>query len=683
MRAPASLMPAPAAAGRALLAAALAVLAAGAGAPQASAGSTPAAADAVAPPAAAAVAPRAVLAFLPEGGDDNPAPVLERLDERRALALGLLSATQGRFSAQQMMLDISAGARTSRAVYSPEEPPRLELVVGGDGSGFVFGWRRAVERAGTALARIEPGMLADRIPGGAAYAGVAGRAHVEAVVAADRSGDVATASLGSAATLARRARALTARHRLVVVGLPTAARGDRALDALLRARRAGELLIVVQAPPRTSAPQLLPIGVVGLDGPGGSLTSATTNLEGVVAAIDLPVTILDALGLPVPRTARGQRLRVDTGRDADALAALEARLRVVGGRRIPMAAALLFTWAALTLALGVVADRRGVRAAMRIGGLAFMWVLPLLLATGWLAPPRLAEVAIVTGGSFGLGALTDRLVAWPRAPLVPAAVAVVGYAVDLAFGSPLIIRSLLGPNPRSGARFYGLGNELESTLTALLLIGLGALLWGRGRSRACAATVACVGAVFAVFVGAGGLGADVGGVIMVAAGIATATLLLAPGPPSRRAIALAAAAPAAALAALAAVDLASGADGHFTRAVLRADSAGSLGDLVARRYTLAFTVLTNGAMPLLTLVAVLAAAYGVRHRERVYAAVRGSPSWRAALVGGLVASVTGALFNDSGPLLLVLGVFVLACATAYLRGGDPAGAAGAGAAAPG
>jgi hypothetical protein len=30
--------------------------------------------------------------------------------------------------------------------------------------------------------------------------------------------------------------------------------------------------------------------------------------------------------------------------------------------------------------------------------------------------------------------------------------------------------------------------------------------------------------------------------------------------------------------------------------------------------------------------------------------------------------VAGALFNDSGPLLFVFGVFLLTCATAYIRG---------------
>ncbi|HVF80084.1 MAG TPA: hypothetical protein VNA28_17455 [Solirubrobacteraceae bacterium] len=611
--------------------------------------------------------PRAVLAFLPSGGDDNPKPILERFDERTALALGLVSATQGRFDREQMMLDISAGSRTSRAVYEPRTPPDLELVRGGDGTGFIFGWNKALERADTPPAELHPGMLAGQIPGGAGYAGVEGRTHVEAVAAADRRGDVATVSLGRATTLSQRAAALLVRHRLVVVGLPTAAKGDAALDDLLRERRDGDLLIVLQAPPQVSVPVLLPIGIAGL-GSSGSLTSATTHLDGVVAGIDLPVTVLRRLKLSVPDGVRGQEIGSEGPRNAAALKETEARLRVVSGRRFAVLGALLFTWLALVLALGIARDRSGVRAGLRIGALAVLWVPLLLLLTAWLAPTRSTEVAIVVAGSFALAALTDRFVRWPRGPIVPAAASLVAYAVDLVFGSQLIVRSLLGANPRSGVRFYGLGNELESTLTIMLLVGLGALLWGRSRSRRNASIIAVSGAVFAVFVGSGRLGADVGGVITVGAGVAAATILMLPGTLSRRTVLLAAAVPIAGLVALAALDLATGGNGHFTRTILQAEGAGSLWDVVTRRYTLAFNVLKTGAMPFITLIALLGAAYGVRYRKRIFAPLEDSPSWRAALIGGLTASIVGALSNDSGPLLLAIGMFLLACATAYVRG---------------
>lgn len=621
-----------------------------------------------APVARAQQQPRAVLAFLPSGGDNNPKPVLDRLDARPQLALGLVSATQGRYSPQQAVLDMSAGSRTSAAVYDPSDPPDLELVVGGDGSGFIFGWSKALERADTALAEITPGLLASRIPGGGAYAGVSGRHDIEAAVAADRQGNVARVSLGPASSLATRVRKLLRRHRFVVANLPTAAKGDAVLDALLRERRPGDLLIVMQTPPAARVPQLLPAGVAGVPGANGMLTSPTTHLPGIVAGIDIPVTILDELHLAVPDGVKGQPIRAEGVRDAAALESVGERLRVVSGRRTPTLGALLFAWLGLTLGLGFAADRRGVRAALRIGSLAILWVLPMLLLTGWLAPGRLAEIAIVVAGSFGLGALTDRLVRWPRGPLLPAAVTLGSYAVDLAFGSPLIIRSLLGVNPRSGSRFYGLGNELEATLAVLLLLGVGALLWGRRRSRATAAVFAVAGIVLGVFVGAAQLGADVGGVITVGSGVAAATLLMLPGRPSRRRVALAALVPLVALAALAALELATGGNGHFTRTILHADSAGSLWDVVVRRYTLAFNVFALGAMPLITVVAALAVAYALRYRERIYAPLRGSPAWRAALIGGLTASIVGALTNDSGPLLFVFGVFILACATAYVRG---------------
>jgi hypothetical protein len=193
---------------------------------------------------------------------------------------------------------------------------------------------------------------------------------------------------------------------------------------------------------------------------------------------------------------------------------------------------------------------------------------------------------------------------------------------------------------------------------------------GAGKSVRAAATVAITGVVAAIFVGAGQLGADVGGVMTVGGGVAVMTVLLLPGTPSRRTIVLAAIVPFAAIAGLALLDLATGGNGHFTRTVLKADSATALWDVVIRRYTLAFNVLRQGAMPFITVLALLSVAYAIRYRERVYAPLRGSPTWSAALAGGLASAVVGALFNDSGPILLVFGVFVLACVTAYIRG-DP------------
>jgi hypothetical protein len=611
-----------------------------------------------------------------------PAPpsTLERLGERGGLSLGLTGATQGRYVQEQALLDISQGTRTSYAAYKPQDAPQMAFYPTRRG-GLFQGWLEANARADSAPADIVPGLLASSVPGGSAYVGVQGRTQIEAIAAADRSGRVPLVSLGTADDLARRARMALERSRFVVVGLPTGDRGGVQLDELLAARRPGELLIVMQSPPDVRAPQLLPTGVAGLPGRSGGLTSDTTRLQGVVAGIDVLPTVLDWLHRPIPRVVKGQALRVEGPRDAAGLQRLDERLRVVGPRRFPALETVLAGWLALVLALGLFADRRGVRAAMRIGALALLWILPVLLLTAALQPGRTAELAIIAGGAFALAALTDRLVPWPRAPAVPGLVAVTAYVVDLALGSPLIIRSLLGPNPRFGSRYYGIGNELEATLPVLLLLALAALLAGRGRSRRGAAVFGLAGLGLGAAIGSGRLGADVGGVITVGAGIAVAVLFMVPGGVTRRGIALAVAVPALALVGLALLDLATGGNGHFTRTVLHADGESALQDIAVRRYELAFNVLRRGLMPFVTGIAILALAYGLRHRHRIYAPLGGDAAWTAALAGSLAAAVTGTLFNDSGPVLLLFGTVMLAAATAYVRG-DPRLAAERSAAAP-
>ena len=102
-----------------------------------------------------------------------------------------------------------------------------------------------------------------------------------------------------------------------------------------------------------------------------------------------------------------------------------------------------------------------------------MWLLSVLLVTAALHPSRGVELLVIALGSFLLAALTDRFLPWPRGPLVPCLFTILFYVVDLARGSDFIIRSLLGPNPRFGSRYYGIGNELEASLPVLLFVGLG------------------------------------------------------------------------------------------------------------------------------------------------------------------------------------------------------------------
>ena len=635
-----------------------------------------AAACAIAPATARAATPAqrtVLLAFLPfdtratNDGIKQPS-ILDRLDFHPELSLGLVGATQGGYDQTQALLDISAGTRVSSAAYKPKQVPVLTFY-GQDGTALFQGWLDARARAESAPADIVPGLLAQTIPGGGAYAGVSGRSQIESLPAANEAGRIGFVSIGKADDVARRAQKLLTQRSFVIAGLPTGEPGDTAVEELIKNRTPDELLMVMETPLPARAPQLLPLGILGM-GPPSGLTSDSTHLDGIVAGIDLAPTTLNWLGLKVPDEVKGQLIKRTGERDSAALRSFSDRLRVVNGRRFPALETVLAAWLLLALVLGLVADRRGWRASMRLGSLAIMWLLSVLLFTAALHPGRGLELLLIAGLSFVLAALTDRFVPWPRGPLVPCLFTVLFYVVDLARGSDLIIRSLLGPNPRFGSRYYGIGNELESSLPVLLFVGLAALMYGRTRSRAGAAIFAGAGLFLGAAIGSGRLGADVGGVITVGGGAAVATLFMLPGGVTRRAVVLACLVPALALAGLAGLDLATGGNSHFTRTVLHAHGGSALHDIFVRRYELAFNALKRGLMPFATAIAVLTLAYGIKYRARIYAPLADSDVWRAALAGSVAAGVVGSLSNDSGPLLLVISTFAVVATTVYVRG-DP------------
>jgi hypothetical protein len=609
------------------------------------------------------------------------APVSERgLASIPGVSVGIVSATQGAYSRRQMLLDIGQGARVAASAYDPKPPPALSVQASGAGA-EVGGWTAALRRAEDAPQLLRPGLLAGSLPRGAGYAGVTGEDELDAIAGADQRGRIAAASLGSAATLPARVAALQRVKRLVVCDLPRDAAGLADLRALSAARAPGRLLIVLQRAPEGSGRELLWAGVAGLPGGGGrNLSSHTTNQRGLISAVDLAPTILARLGLHVPEDMRGQAIETDSALDSSGLRSLMARLHVVGSRRLKALAVLLGAWALLLVLAALLpgAASRGARArngravrawAMRVGALALLWTPLAVLLTAALEPGAAVEYATIALACFALGALSDALLPWPRAPLAPAIVSILALVIDALAGTQLLMRSLLGPNPILGARFYGFGNELKSGLAVLALAAVAAALYPAARSRRAALTIALVGAALAAIEGSARLGAGVGGVILVAAGFAVATILLLPGSVSRRRLLLGIAAPLLALVGLALIDLATAhGSGHFTGSILHARSAGDLRDVIVRRYTAAWNELKNHAMPYATGLALLYAALGLRNRGRLLAPVGGDPAWTAALAGGLAAGVVGTLSEDSGPVLLVVAVFALGCVCAYLAG---------------
>ena len=224
-------------------------------------------------------------------------------------------------------------------------------------------------------------------------------------------------------------------------------------------------------------------------------------------------------------------------------------------------------------------------------------------------------------------------------------------------GAVLTPLEVIGPNHGLGARFYGIGNELESTLMILTSIGTGAALTCSGTAgRRAAAIFLVVGLVSTVVFAAGRFGADVGAAIVfpVAAVVAAA---IAAGRPRLAWAGLAVAAAALALVALA--DIVTGSETHFVRSVV-GGSGGSFFDVIGHRLDATLESFTRLSRIPVTVAALAVIALGVWKRELIGYWLAGLPLMRAGIAAAAAGSLVGAVTNDSGALFIQVGTLYLA-----------------------
>ena len=546
---------------------------------------------------------------------------MKELARVRGISPGLLSAGLGRVPAEQTYLDISQGNRVFDSLYDSDLPRN----VGGGICGPAYS-EAVVERAESAPASIEPGLLAETL-------GEAGK------------------------TCAVRSASL------------------RQLETLVKGLRGDDLLIAIERSPPAKN-EALAVGIAGR-GFDGTLTSDSTRLDGYVLSTDIAPTVLARLGIAVPSQMSGQPIEVDGSTDPADVISLGERMAVISERRGPVIGLSLLAWL-LAFGLALAATRgRAARSCIRVAGLSVVYLPLLLLLGSALEPSQAAEQLLVMLGAPLLAGAT--LVIWGgyRALAVASGLIVLAYAIDVIAGSPLTSLSLLGPNPGLGVRFYGIGNELEALLAVLVVAGTGAGLAGFGARlsvRGSAVAFLATGLLSAFVFAAGRFGADVGAAIVLSLGAAVAAAAI--GARNRSTGLLVAAIPFVALAFLALVDLISGANAHLTRSVLDAGGLGDLGDVVQRRLQLSAHSFSRSVvlifLPLIAVIAVLALV----RRDRLRAWLRDYPAVRAGLLGALAATAVGTLANDSGALLLEIGtayllVFVgFAWAEARLRPGS-------------
>jgi len=514
---------------------------------------------------------------------------------------GVMSAGLGTVPAEQTYLDVGQGNRVFDSLY---DSPLPELR--GNRARW---WREVVERAETAPADVVPGLLSSTL----AAAGVPSR--------------------------------LFAVERASLSRLPQG--GSRRLVIAI-ARPTGE----------TDAP--LPIGISGA-GFDGNLTSGSTRMDGYVLSTDVAPTILDDLGIEVPAAMTGQPIRAEGAIDPAAIEALGARMEVISARRGPVVGLNIVVWLAVLVLIVLFSRGRLARPAVRLAGLAIVYLPLVLLLGAALEPGETTERILVLLLAPFLAGLTLLLLPGYRALTVASAATVLAYAIDVIAGSPLTSLSLLGPNPGLGVRFYGIGNELEALLAVLAVAGAGAGLtaFAAGASRRTAAAAFLVLGLLAAFVfAAGRFGADVGAAIVFPVGAAVAAVAIAGR--GRRPLALAViAAPLAVLALLALVDLLSGADAHLTRSVLDAGGLGDLADVAQRRLQLSAHSFGRPVLLAFLPIVLALAVLAYLRRDRLRAWLQGVPAMRAGLLGALAATVVGTLANDSGALLLEIGAAYL------------------------
>ena len=295
---------------------------------------------------------------------------------------------------------------------------------------------------------------------------------------ADHAGHLATVSLGSAATLPARIERLRSQNSLVIADLPAGPTGYDDLRSLSAARPPGELLIVLPRVDPAPGNELLWVGLAGLGG-AHTLTSQTTNQRGLVSTVIVP-TILTHLGLPVPSAMRGKPIALD-GSFMVHLRSLRARLLVVyrGGCRRFVPARRVGAPGAGPIAAR--ARRPHTSARPRVGGARRR-------ARAAVDPRRRASARCAEKPAAASDSRCSRSSAshW-RAHRASGALAARAArphsqqswrsAADALTGTQLLVRSLLGPDPALGVRFYGIGNELKSGLAVLVFAAVAAALY--------------------------------------------------------------------------------------------------------------------------------------------------------------------------------------------------------------
>lgn len=415
------------------------------------------------------------------------------------------------------------------------------------------------------------------------------------------------------------------------------------------------------------------------------LTVGSTRWGGVVRLLDVPSTLLDAVGAPEPAEFSGAPISLGRTRPADPLTTVhelgwvtskdQTLRRWAGALLMAVAGAQLALYAAAAIAWRRSPGerrwrRRFVRASLVFAALPVSMYL-VSLTRWWHSPAQ--DAALLAALALTAAVVAVPFFLLPERPLwrVPMAVSLLTFTVlviDAATGTLLHRASPFGPSALYGGRYYGFGNSTFAVfaVAALVLAGtVAAELDARGRRRAAVAAVAAIGTLAVAVDTWPDWGADVGGGLALIPGVAVLTLAVAGRRLTPAWLVAIGSAAVAGVAAVAVADwlrppAARTHAGRFVQDILD----GQAGRLIERKAGYALSSLTDGPLAwgtALILVLLLAALARPRRFSPPWlnAALSEWPTLRPTLIAALTTCVIGAVVNDYGIRLITFGLLTL------------------------
>lgn len=446
---------------------------------------------------------------------------------------------------------------------------------------------------------------------------------------------------------------------------------DRFVESLAPTLDDDTLLLVVGLTPPTRTWELTPVVASGAGVIPGYIHSTSTKRLGLVTLTDVPTTILDALGVPIPDGMIGVPFRYHAEPvDVAALRAQNNTAKDREGVYFPMALTFIIVQA-LGYLFTILVLNQGVShpvmfRSLRIMVLSFAaWPLATFVLRAVPATYGLGawSQAVLIGLSIAIGVASLGARRHPLSPLAwISGITATLLVIDVATGATLQMSSVLGYSPHTAARFTGFGNTAFAVLAATSVLAAAVHVNYAPRRRDALLTVAGFLAVVIVADGAPTLGSDVGGILTLVPVFALLLFAMSGRKVSARTVVVAGIATVVVLAFVAGLDVLRGEGNrtHLGDFVVGAwEGDGTFWTTISRKWATNLRVFQNTIwtwmVPITAvfLVYVLVISKGWRRLLP-----EGSPL-RAGILACLSAGVLGWLVNDSGVVVTAL-VFVYA-----------------------